>query len=202
MIVLKVAKILQRRLQQLYGLEDAPCISNYVTLAAPGEREQLLLRQCAEDHVELRLVVPDCPLRDALIPSLLSDSYLQVVEGVSHFVLVAERIRVGLPTSQLELELQAEVDKLVLVQQCLQSLPRDQSRPHHRPQNLHRQLYEQVRFLHPPGSEQGDRYRLANRLAARFTRQLGRMDTTQRRTLLRRFYRMNLSEKIRLAEAA
>jgi hypothetical protein len=202
LIVRSVAKILQRRLQVLYGLEDAPCVSDYVTLAAPGEREQLLLRQCDPDHVELRLVVPDCPLREALVPSLLSDSYLQVVEGVSHFVLVAERIRAGRPTSQLELELQAEVDKLVLVQHCLQALPQNQSQPHHRSQNLHHKLYGQVRFLHPPGSEQGDRYRLANRLAARFTRQLGGLDMAQRRALLRRFYRMNLSEKIRVAEAA
>jgi len=197
LIVRSVAKILQRRLQVLYGLEDAPCVSDYVTLAAPGEREQLLLRQCEEDHVELRLVVPDCPLREALVPSLLSDSYLQVVEGVSHFVLVAERIRAGRPTSQLELELQAEVDKLVLVQHCLRA-----SRHHLPQQHLHHKLYGQVRFLHPPGSEQGDRYRLANRLAARFTRRLGRMNTGDRDALLRRFYRMHLSDKIRVAEAA
>lgn len=202
MIVRNVAKILQRRLQALYDLEDAPCVSDYVTLAAPGEREQLLLRQCEEDHVELRLVVPDCPLREALMPSMLSDAYLQVVEGVSHFVLVAERIRVGRPTSQLELELQAEVDKLVLIQHCLQAESHDRSQLHHRSQHLHHKLYGQVRFLHPAGSEQGDRYRLANRLAARFTRQLGQLNTPQRRTLLRRFYRMNLSEKIRVAEAA
>lgn len=196
MSVRNVAKILQRRLQALYELEDAPCVSDYVTLAEPGEREQLLLRQCEEDHVELRLVVPDCPLREALVPSMLSDAYLQVVEGVSHFVLVAERIRLGRPTSQLELELQAEVDKLVLIQHCLQTLPL------HRSQHLHHKLYGQVRFLHPAGSELGDRYRLANRLAARFTRRLGHLSTANQRALLRRFYRMNLSEKIRVAEAA
>ena len=200
MIVLNVAKILQRRLQALYGLEESPCVSDYVTLAGPGEREQLLLRQIEEDHVELCLVVPDCPLRDALVPSTLSDTYLQVVEGVSHFVLVVERIRVGRPTSQLELELQAEVDKLVLIQHCLQALPQHQ--PQHQSQHLHHKLYGEVRFLHPAGSEQGDRYRLANRLAARFTRRLGRMSSGERRALLRRFYRMDLSEKIRVAEAA
>jgi len=191
-----VAKILQRRLQTLYGLEDVPCVGDYVTLAAPGEREQLLLRHMEEDYVELCLIVPECPLRDALVPSTLSDSYLQVVEGVSHFMLVAERIRIGRPTSQLELELQAEVDKLVLIQHCLEALPQGSSR------SLHNKLYEQVQFLHPPGSEQGDRYRLANRLAARFTLRLGRLRSAERRALLRRFYRMNLSEKIRVAEAA
>lgn len=197
MIVQNVAKILQRRLQVLYELEESPCVSDYVTLAAPGEREQLLLRQIEEDdHVELRLVVPECPLRDALVPSTLSDSYLQVVEGVSHFVLVVERIRVGRPTSQLELEFQAEVDKLVLIHHCLRATP------YYSSQHLHHKLYGQVRFLHPAGSEQGDRYRLANRLAARFTRRLARLGPGERRILLRHFYRMNLSEKIRVAEAA
>lgn len=195
-MVRSVAKILQRRLQTLYGIDDVPCVGDYVTLAGPGEREQLLLREMDEDYVELCLVVPDCPLRDALVPSTLSDSYLQVVEGVSHFVLVAERIRVGRPTSQLELELQAEVDKLVLIQHCLGALPQ------HASVNLHHKLYGQVRFLHPAGSELGDRYRLANRLAARFTRRLGRLNTQERRALLRRFYQMDLTEKIRLAEAA
>jgi len=196
LIVRSVAKILQRRLQTLYGIDDVPCVGDYVTLAEPGEREQLLLREMDEDYVELCLVVPDCPLRDALVPSTLSDTYLQVVEGVSHFVLVAERIRVGRPTSQLELELQAEVDKLVLIEHCLGALPQQAA------VNLHHKLYGQVHFLHPAGSEQGDRYRLANRLAARFTRRLGRLDTSERRALLRRFYQMDLGEKIRLAEAA
>ncbi|MCH7929016.1 MAG: ATP-binding protein [Proteobacteria bacterium] len=35
------------------------------------------------------------------------------VEGVSHFVLVAERARRELPVTQLELELQAEIDKFL-----------------------------------------------------------------------------------------
>lgn len=187
---------MQRRLQTVYGLEEAPCVSDYVTLAAPGERERLLLRQLEEDYVELRLVVPECPLSDALVPSRMSDSYLQVLEGVSHFVLVAERIRIGRPTSQLELELQAEVDKLVLIQHCLDTLlPHQSARLHHR-------LYEQVSFLHPPDSEQGERYRLANRLAARFTKRLARLSASERRALLRQFYHMNLSDKMHLARAA
>jgi len=191
-----VAKILQRRLQQLYALEDSPCVSEFVTLAAPGERETLLLRQLPEDFVELRLVVPDCPLSDALVPSRLSDAYLQLLEGVSHFVLVAERIRAGRPTCQLELELQAEVDKLVLIEHCCQQLGPGGAAV------LHHKLYERVSFLHPEGTEQGDRYRLANRLAARFTKRLPALSPRARRELLRRFYRVGLSDKMHLAQAA
>jgi hypothetical protein len=195
LIIGNVAKILQRRLEALYALEQAPCVSDYVTLAAPGERERVLLRQLEEDYVELRLVVPDCPLSDALMPSRLSDSYLQLLEGVSHFVLLAERIRVGLPTSHLELELQAEVDKLVLIQHCLEIGGAHASA-------LHRKLYGQVSFLHESGTEQGDRYRLANRLAARFTQRLTQLSPLARRTLLRRFYRANLNDKMHLSQAA
>ena len=191
-----VAKVLQRRLQTLYALEAAPCVSEFVTLAAPGERETLLLRQLAEDSVELRLVLPDCPLGDALVPSRLSDAYLQLLEGVSHFVLVAERIRAGRPTCQLELELQAEVDKLVLIEHCCQALDPGSTVV------LHHKLYERVSFLHPEGTEQGDRYRLANRLAARFTKRLGQLSPRARRELLRRFYRVGLGDKMHLSQAA
>jgi len=191
-----LAKIVQRRLQTFYGLEQAPCVGDFVTLAAPGERERLLFRQHAEDQVELRLVLPEFPLSEALQPSRLSDRYLQLLEGVSHFVLLAERIRVGCPTSQLELELQAEVDKLVLIQNCLgDATPHDSERLHHK-------LYERVSFLHPAGSEPGDRYRLANRVAARFTKRLPKPGSPARLDLLRRFYRAGLNGKMHLSQAA
>jgi hypothetical protein len=161
--VLGVARVLQRRLARYYALEQAPCITEFMAIAKSGERETLLLRQ-TEDTIELRLVVPQCKLEDALVPSRLSDSYLQVVEGVSHFVFLCERIRTGLPTSHLELELQAEVDKLVLVSGAAGRAANNGT--------LHSQLYEQVRFLHSQDSETGSRYRMANSLAARFTKRL------------------------------
>ncbi len=170
-------------------------MSDFVTLAAPGEREQLLLRHLREDEVELRVVVPDCAWSDALVPSRLSDSYLQLLEGVSHFVLLAERIRTGRQTSHLELELQAEVDKLVLVEHCLASDRR-------RSATLHEQLYENAHFLHAADTERGERYRLANQLAARFTKRLAGLGAAERRARLRRFYRVSLSDKVHLSQAA
>lgn len=197
MIARKVATVLQRRLQTVYGLEEAPCVSDYVTLAPPGQREQVLLRQLEEEeYIELRLVVPECPLSDALVPSRLSDRYLQVVEGVSHFVLLAECIRMGRSTTQLELELQAEVDKLVLIQQCLRN------QPPHESAALHGKLYGSVSFLHAPDTEQGERYRLANRVAAKFTKHLFQRSPGRRRELLRRFYRAALSDKLHMSQAA
>lgn len=193
MTVQGVARVLQRRLASYYELEQAPCITDFMVVAKPGQRETLLLRQ-GDDGVEMRLVVPDCKLGDALVPSRLSDSYLQVVEGVSHFVFLCERIRTGLPTSHLELELQAEVDKLVLLS--------DATRVTRDPETLHAGLYGRVRFLHPENSETGSRYRMANSLAARFTKRLSSLPPGPRRRRLLTFYRSGLTDKLHLAQAA
>ena len=64
-------------------------------------------------------------------------------------------------------------------------------------------LFEGGTFLHPEGTELGERYRLATRLAARFTRRLlGSAGRDEREALLRRFYRAGQTEKIRFATAA
>ena len=68
-------------------------------------------------------------------------------------------------------------------------------------------LFEAVTFAHPPGTERGDRYRMANDLAARFARRLesafaqrGRFD--EMRAALRRFYCAGQTEKLAIAQAA
>lgn len=152
-----------------------------------GERESLLLRQ-SEGELEMALVVPEMGEND-------HDAWLQWAEGVSHFVYVANRVRQELPATQLELELQAEVDKFVLL--VLEQLPYDREEA----LTVHSRLYERVRFLHEPGTELGERYRTANDLAARFVRRLlGRGDAATHATL-RRFYRAGQAEKIRLVAA-
>ncbi len=124
-----------------------------------------------------------------------SDDWLQLAEGVSHFVYVANRARQELPATQLELELQAEVDKFVLL--VLEHTPYDRSEAF----EVHSRLYERVRFLHAPGTELGDRYRTANDLAARYVRRLLRHGQHTTHSALRRFYRAGQAEKIRLVAA-
>jgi hypothetical protein len=114
---------------------------------------------------------------------------------VSHFVYVANRARQELPSTQLELELQAEVDKFVLL--VLEQLPYDRGEA----LEVHEQLYERVRFLHAAGTEQGDRYRVANGLAARFVRRLLGSGGSAAHAALRRFYRAGQAEKIWLVAA-
>jgi hypothetical protein len=193
-------RAVQERLEHLYGLEKAPDVSDFVRIGNAGSRETLLLRE-SEDILEMALILPPqtqtLTLDDAGTPT---DHALQVLEGVSHFVYLAERARTGLPATQLELELQAEVDKFLLL---------GMSTRRHDPRTLHDRLYERVRFVHPENSEAGARYRLANGLAARFTARL--VDELElvdgerllrRLPLLRRFYRSGQTDKIRLARAA
>jgi hypothetical protein len=116
---------------------------------------------------------------------------------VSHFVYLTERVRAGLPTTLLELELQAEVDKFVLL--ALEAPILDApSRA-----LLCERLFERVDYLHRAETEHGERYRFANTLAARYVRRLDpERGTTALQTKLRRFYRAGQTEKIHLAQAA
>jgi hypothetical protein len=169
-------------------LEETPDVRGFVReVSEPDGRESLLLRESGEE-LEMALVVPRVAAND-------HDGWLQLAEGVSHFVYVANRARQELPSTQLELELQAEVDKFVLL--VLEQLPYDRAEAF----EMHARLYEDVRYLHEAGTELGDRYRTANDLAARFVRRLLGFGPEATHTALRRFYRAGQADKIRLVAA-
>lgn len=164
-------------------------------------REQLIIREGPEG-LELGLCLPRGVAGATRASSL--DELCQVVEGVSHFVYVAERARREQPVTELELELQAEVDKWVmLVDPCHGDFdPRASER-------IRERLYGRVRYAHPRGSERGDRYRMANELAARFSGALERRFHEQGaarvddlRQSLRRFYWSSQGDKLAMAQAA
>ena len=179
---------LQQRLERFYHLEATPDVRGFVRETEDAaERESLLLRE-SDEGLEMALVVPASAAND-------HDTWLQLAEGVSHFVYVANRARQELPSTQLELELQAEVDKFVLL--VLERVPYQQADAF----AVHSRLYERVRFLHEPGTELGDRYRTANDLAARFVRRLMAQPGAATHATLRRFYRAGQAEKIRLVAA-
>lgn len=153
------------------------------------------IREAGDGALEIQVRTP--PLSS---PRRL-DGLCQIIEGVSHFVYVADRARRRLPTTQLELELQAEIDKYMLLVLSKESVDPELARL------LHTQLYDRVRFVHPEGTELGDRYRFANDLAARFVRRLeviyvekGRR--TELRDAMARFYGMGQADKIQYASAA
>lgn len=187
---------LQLRLEEFYALEQAPDIVEFVHISRDEPREVVLVRQSSDEDLEIAVVLP-ATVERTTEGTCAPDLWLQLVEAASHFVYLAERARIGLPATQLELELQAEVDKFVM------SAFVPQPFAHHRALAVHGDLYEKVRFLHPENSEAGARYRLANALAARFmARLMLERDAEKRHGALRRFYRSGQAEKIRLARAA
>jgi hypothetical protein len=202
---------IQRRLEQIYQLEPAPCIVPFVRIEADDSREQLIVRQSTDD-LELVVLLPEASVQALAANDRHGemDAYLGAIEGISHFIHLAERARTQLPTTLLELELQAEVDKFTILADTAQ-LPRGGASPAQAVavlpadelQSLHRRLYEDVRYLYAAATERGERYRLANDLAARLWSQLlaqGRDDWTL--DVLRRFYRAGQAEKIRMVQAA
>jgi hypothetical protein len=188
----------QRQLEAIYELEPAPAIAPFVRVDPDEPRELLLVRESGGE-MDIVVVLPSASAEALLArdANLELDAYLGAVEGISHFIHLAERARTELPTTLLELELQAEVDKFALLAgehaaaSTLQLV------------SLHRRLYEDVRFLHASATEAGQRYRLANGLAARLWSQLIRQGPAAlHREMLKRFYRASQAEKISMVAAA
>jgi hypothetical protein len=174
-------------------------VDAFVAPAAEGEREGLMVRMGEDGAVEMSLRLPPLgrPEFDLLSgPDL--DPLCQIIEGVSHFVYLAARVREERRTTQLELELQAEVDKYVVLVAVLGAASEPKSA------RLRGRLYDDVSYTFAEGTELGDRYRIANHGAARFVRRLerrylrsGRLSELHRE--LRQFYRLGQEDKLRLA---
>lgn len=168
----------------------------------PGSRETLLLRE-VDGALEVALVFDEQMLAQfeaSSADTMFSDDNLgeamPVVEGLSHLVYLAEAARRERPISGLELETQAEVDKLGVC--LLQRWPDGQ---HHFDRLVDR-LYHRFE-LHPMADEMTDRYLTANRLALGFSRHL-RHAVTKRclpslRRSLRRFWSASMQDKRALA---
>jgi len=187
---------IQRRLAGLYGL-DAPSVDDFVHVSEDG-REVVYVRE-ADDELEIAVHLPRHHL-EAREPTL--DGLCQIAEGVSHFLYIAERARRQLPTTWLELELQAEVDKFVLLSDVV---PDGRGAfDVARAVRLRERLYEDVSFTHALGSDEGDRYRVANSVAARFAQKVQRLRISGGRVVraLRDFYGAGQREKLEIALAA
>jgi hypothetical protein len=165
---------IQAQLSHYYGIDEAAQVDDFIEPSS-APREALFIRERGGD-VEMSLCLPNSAVQAGSRPSF--DELCQIIEGVSHFVYVAERARRELPATQLELELQAEVDKYIVFAHGLSSglLPeaasappasRRRFEPAHAEQ-IRQKLFERVTYLAPVGTEPGDRYRMANQLAARF----------------------------------
>lgn len=198
-----VAARVQRALERVYRLDRVADVGDFLREAEEGEREELLVRESNDGSLEVGLRLPQLPSPElgATASGADLDTVCQIIEGVSHFVYVVERARTGRSTTRLELELQAEVDKWVVLAASMRPFGVDGSAA------LRTRLYEEVTFEHDGESELGERYRVANDTAHRFVRRLER-DYASRarfrelRSELRLFFDVGLEDKLRLGRAA
>jgi hypothetical protein len=200
--VCSLAARVQGALERLYRLDRVVSVEGFVRGTRAGEREALLLKEGADGDLEVSVRLP--PLPDPR-GKLDLDTLCQVIEGVSHFVYVVERARTGRAATQLELELQAEVDKWVVLAASIHSFDA------HLSAKLRARLFEDFVFLHDETCEAdrelAERYRVANDVAHRFVRRLerdyvGRARFGELHAELRVFFHIGQEGKLRLGRAA
>lgn len=199
---------LQRGLEELYRVETGVEVEDYVIdprmreAIAPTRksREQLLVAE-HENEASIALFIDPAALANLMThdPSRsLGDhnlgDFLLAVEGVSHFIYAVIAARADRKVTQLELELQAEVDKYVtclLVTDAGQSLSA----------TLRRRLFEDFEYEPDLDHDEHARYRAANDNALKYSGYLEQQFVTRRRIPemlgeLRRFYRLGLADKL------
>jgi hypothetical protein len=200
----------QAALERLYRLERVASVEDFVRGAGSGEREALLLREADDGDLEVSVRLPTLAAGEGEGKGkgngeVELDTLCQIIEGVSHFVYVSERVRIGRAATQLEMELQAEVDKWVVLAASMRSFDAGRSA------TLRSRLYEGFAFVHDDGSDEGreltERYRVANDAAHRFVRRLekdyvGSARFGELHAELWRFFHIGQEGKLRLGRAA
>jgi hypothetical protein len=199
---LAFAKRVQDALERLHGLERVADVDAFSEVHDDLEgREFLLVREPSDGSIELSLRLPRLGHgTDGDEGREQFDRIAQIVEGVSHFVYLTDRAAVDRATSQLELELQAEVDKYAFFADKLCSASSFCAR---KSAALRSRLYRTCAFSNMSASER-ERYATANSLADKFTERLEkRCVSTARlfdlRTHFRQFFHASFHEKVRLA---
>jgi hypothetical protein len=211
-----------RPLQQLLGsIYDAHCghdVRDFLLTQrddlpasrrdAADDEELVLVTQGGEawlgvyiDESVLDRLAGHDPLRE-LCTSNIAD-FWTALEGVSHFSYLMWNAGHDRGVSQLELELQAEVDKYVASWWLLR-----RQHPHHVPRELHHALFTRTRVNPALDCRRRHLYAAASHYASRFCSgleaSLGSTRPAMRRAALaalRRFYRLGSTRKLRHIES-
>lgn len=198
---------LYRTLCDLYGIEDAVDVEHFLVLVPPSGaiiaigdgrlgREALLIRQSGDD-LELGLFI-DPSIVAALDAGDALDHIDEIAcaaEGASHFLYVTECARRSRRLSALELELQGEVDKFLILQLLAAS------RSPHRAEELFARQFERHAFDVRLTAEERERYETASHFAAKFCFDLRKRYFAPLRMgrllpIVRDFFRRDLSAKL------
>jgi hypothetical protein len=197
----------QRQLESLYALEGAPPVSEFLipeedAASYPGGGSRTLV-QHEGDSVALGVVIEggvrrklaERDPRERLGHENLGP-FCTLTEEVSHFLYLLFRARLARPVSELELELQGEVDKY-LSAVFLLSLQNEGAVSF----RLRELLFRNYRLREGMSAERAARYRAANDLAWRYSGYLearflrgSRVPELIRES--RRFYRLGQREKL------
>ena len=208
---MKALGALQGVLASLYRVELPYEVGDFVRPLGPDDpdahRDEVVL--VAEEGDDAGVAVCIAPrVMDALAGregTSLSrfDAWCAAVEGVSHFMLLAWRAEHARPVSQLDLELQADVDKYALgvLQRATGRAPGEARRSS---MLLRRALFDRAHFRDARDTPRGQRYRYAHRLAARYTASLERRHVSSGRLgrmveELRDFYRSAAATRYEMA---
>jgi hypothetical protein len=207
-----LAALIQKNIETLYGISVGEPVANYLI-----DREQLssLLpaHQCTlvpkelllvnpapqDDTLEIALFLDDSLLNNltknnpltALTPNNIND-FCTLIEGVSHFVYYLHTALLERPVTQLEMELQAEIDKFVLLSLFMCSSTNA---------DLLNLLFENYLLRDGLDAQTAERYRTASTLAQKYCSQL--LQTAQKNNYasllaeVRYFYPLNQEDKIR-----
>jgi hypothetical protein len=210
-----IIRELQQSIEDIYALDTQypveqfvfsdPALCRYLD-GGPNARdipEKLLIRQQGDTldvslYLDARLLQnlnSDNPLECLHHGNL--NNFCQVVEGISHFIYLIWNATHGRPVTQLEMEIQAEIDKYIL---CAALYARQSSGEI--PRDLHPVLFECISFdIQLEGTER-QRYVTANEYAKRYCgllhRDLLRLRNGARVTReIRQFYRLLSTQKLR-----
>jgi len=197
----------QRRLEAFYALEAQPPVTDFLIPAEeaggyPGGGSRTVVTQKG-DEVALGIVL-DAGVRERLarcdprarLDGSNLDAFCTLTEEVSHFVYLLFCARSGRSVTQLELELQGEVDKY-LGAVFLLSLQNEGAVSKH----LRELLFRRFHLGGDLSGEQVERYRAASVLAYRYCGYLERSFLRPSRLAdlareSRRFYRLGQREKL------
>lgn len=173
-------------------------------LSSIHAREQLLVCE-EEDDLLLSLYLHHRIIRNLTtsgeLPYLHSgnlEDFCLALEGISHFLYLIWNARYRRSVTVLEMELQAEIDKFIM----LGTILRQQSQAP-APGQIRDLLFESVRYHDHLRSEELQRYRDASAFAEKYCWYLESSFTLkqgmelQLYRELRRFYRLGLEEKLR-----
>lgn len=203
---------LQQQLTDIYQVDRGhdvrdflitdPMLAKYIGQDAllKNTDETLLMSQDDEgmamslflDGEMLKRLETACPL-DRLRAELLDDLW-KVLEGISHFNCVAWKTAQDRSVTLLELELQGEIDKFVST-----TLLAMQQSDRELLNSLHGWLFDDISFHGDLDGEQLERYRSANDYASRYCHGIRQQlidNDDLAMSELRRFYRLQLSDKI------